>query len=144
MFHKAVDGGATDRRAEAFTAELDALLAFYAPDVVCHPAPGWVPEELCHGHAGIRRLAGVWSESVTAPALEFHDVRDLGDRMLVLARLTGRELTTRRPIERPFALLNSDLREDGTVGEVRFFLGWAEALAEAGLAEPAPAPGSAR
>src|SRR2546429_686647 len=52
-----------DAGAAAFNAGIEALLVFYAPDVVCYPAPGWVAEKVCHGHEGIRRLSSVWAGS---------------------------------------------------------------------------------
>jgi SnoaL-like domain len=118
---------------EAFNAEIEALLVFYAPDVVCHPARGWVGETVCHGHEGIRRLSAVWSEHVVDAALQVHDVRDLHERIVVLAELTGRTRDSGVQIRQPFGVVNSDLREDGKVGEVRFFLSWGEALRCVGL-----------
>ena len=59
--------------------------------------------------------------------LSVHEVLDLGDRVLVLAELTGSERDTGDPISQPFGAVNSDLRDGGKVGEVRFFLSWQEA-----------------
>ena len=126
-------GGAADRRIEAYNAAINALLVFYAPDVVCHPAPGWVGDELCYGHDGIRMLSAVGAQGVSEPTIAVDSVRDLNERMLVLARLTGRDPVSGARVEQQFALLNSDLREDLRVGEVHFFLGWDEGLAAAGL-----------
>jgi hypothetical protein len=134
MLTKTVDRGATDRRIDAYQGAIDALLVFYAPDVLCHPAPGWVEEERCHGHEGIRRLSAVWADGVTDPMVEIHQVRDLGERVLVLARLTGRDSVSAAEVEQRFGLVNSDLRADGTVGEVRFFLHWEDVLRAVGLA----------
>ncbi len=125
----------TRRSGEAFNAEIEALLVFYASDVVCYPAPGWVEETVCHGHDGIRRLSAVWSEHLDEVALEVHEVRDLHDRLLVLAELTGRRTNAGARISQPFGIVNSDLRADGKVGEVRFFLSWREALEAVGLGE---------
>jgi hypothetical protein len=119
--------------ADAFEAALESFLGFYAPDVVCYPAPGWIEQTVCHGHAGIRRLGAVWTSSVEDVALEIHDVRDLHERLLVLARLTGRAKDSHLPISQEFGAVNSHLRADGRVGEVHFFLSWQEALEAAGL-----------
>jgi hypothetical protein len=118
---------------EAFTAGIEALLVFYASDVVCYPAPGWVDAATCHGHDGFRQLSAVWSENVDDPALEVHEVRDLHDRLLILAEFTGRSRDSGMPLRQPFAVINSDLRDDGKVGQARFFLSWQEARKVAGL-----------
>jgi hypothetical protein len=116
-----------DRRAVAFTAGIEALLSFYAPDVVCYPAEGWVPEPVCHGHDGIRRLSGMWVANVDGATLNVHEIRDLSERVLVLAELTGQARGSGEPISQPFGIVNSDLRDGGLVGEARFFLSWQEA-----------------
>jgi hypothetical protein len=118
-----------------FTAGIESLLVFYAPDVICYPAPGWVDATVCHGHDGFRRLSSVWSEQVDDPGLEVHEVRDMQDRLLVLAEFTGRTKDSGVALRQPFAVINSDLRDDGKVGEARFFLSWQEARQAAGLEE---------
>ena len=122
-----------DRQTQAFQATIDSFLAFYAPDVVCYPAPGWVEEEVCHGHDGLRRLSAVWSANVTDVALEIHDVRDLRERLVILAELNGRDRASGMPLSQRFGAVNSRLGADGKVGEVRFFLSWSEALDAVGL-----------
>jgi ketosteroid isomerase-like protein len=124
-----------DESAEAFNAGIEALLVLYASDVVCYPAPGWVQDTVCHGHDGFRQLSAVWSERVDQPALQVHEVRDMRDRLLILAEFSGRARDTGMPVHQRFGVINSDLRDDGKVGEVRFFLDWQEARRAAGLAE---------
>jgi hypothetical protein len=120
-------GRTKDRRSGALEDEIEALLQLYAPDVVCYPAAGWVPEEVCYGHDGIRMLSRTWSAAVREPALHVHEVRDLRERLVILAELTGRAPDTGEPISQEFGVVNADLREDGKVGEARFFLSWDEA-----------------
>ena len=48
-----------DRGVDTFNVEIEAFLVFYAPDVVCYPAPGWVEDVACRGHDGIRKLSAV-------------------------------------------------------------------------------------
>jgi hypothetical protein len=122
-----------DRHTQAFEAAIESFMAFYAPDVVCYPAPGWVEEDVCHGHEGLRRLSAVWSANFKDIALEIHDVRDLHERLVILARLTGRDRSSGVRLTQSFGAVNSRLRSDGRVGEVRFFLSWDEALQAAGL-----------
>lgn len=114
--------------ADSFDAAIESLLMIYAEDVVCYPAEGWVEEQVCHGHEGIRRLAGVWSQNTDDVTMQIHDVRDLKQRILVLAEFAGRDRDSGEPVTVPFGVLNSDLRADGKVGEARFFLGWDAAL----------------
>jgi SnoaL-like domain len=121
--------------AQAFNAGIDALLALYAPDVVCYPAPGWVDATVCRGHDGFRELSAVWGDKVDHPALEVHEVRDMGERLLILAEFIGIAKDSGAPVRQPFGVINSDLREDGKVGEARFFLSW-EAAREAAEAGP--------
>jgi len=120
-------------KSEAFDAALETLLAFYALDVVIYPAPGWVPDAVCRGHDGMRQLGAVWTENVVDATLEVHEIRDLHDRLLILAEFTGRSKDSGAPISQPFGVVNSDLRDNGTVGEVRFFLGWQQAIEAVGL-----------
>jgi len=121
------------RHSEAFEGAIESFLSFYADDVVCYPAPGWIDEEVCHGHDGLRRLSAVWSANFDEIAVEVHDVRDLHERLVILARFTGRAKGSDVRVSQPFGAINSRLRDDGKVGEVRFFLSWDEALQAAGL-----------
>jgi hypothetical protein len=120
-------GKSKDRRADAFGAGIEALLTFYAADVVSYPAKGWVSEDVCHGHDGIRRLSRTWTENVIDPALDVHEVRDHSRCMLILAELCGRTRNSGQPVRQPFGIVNSDIRADGKVGRARFFLSWQEA-----------------
>jgi hypothetical protein len=124
-------GKTKDRPAERFRAGIEALLLFYAHDVVCYPAQGWVDDEVCHGHDGIRRLSSTWAANVDDAALEVHEVRDMRTRVMILAELRGRARDTGEVVSQPFAVVNSDLRPDGRVGEARFFMSWQEAHAAA-------------
>jgi ketosteroid isomerase-like protein len=124
----------TRKTNEAFDAGIEALLLLYAADVVCYPAPGWVQDAVVHGHDGIRTLSAVWSENFDDVAMEVHEVRDLQQRLVILAEFTGRARDTGAPIRQPFGVVNSHIDREGKVGEVRFFLSWREALEAVGLA----------
>jgi hypothetical protein len=120
-------GRTKDRRQGALDDGIETLLQLYAPDVVCYQAAGWVPDDVCHGHEGIRMLSETWSAAVDEPALHVHEVRDLHERVVILAELTGRARDSGEPVSQAFGVVNSDLRDDGKVGEARFFLSWQEA-----------------
>ena len=55
------------------------------------------------------------------------------DRILILAQFTGRSRDSGEPIRQTFAAVNSDLRPDGKVGEVRFFFSREDALKAVGI-----------
>src|SRR6476469_9487994 len=99
--------GATDaHRAQPLNAEMEALLKFYAPDVVCYPDPGWVEYDVCHGHDGMRALIGRWVVKVDNFGLKVHEVRDMQQRMLVLAEFTGTVKGSGVPASQPFGIVN--------------------------------------
>jgi hypothetical protein len=130
------DVEAKDPHAEVFNAGIEALLVFYAPDLICYPATGWVEgDAVCYGHDGFRKLGAVWTENVDEVAFEVDDVRDLHDRVLILATFTGRTRDAGLPVRQRFGVINSDIRADGKVGEARFFLTWEEAREAVGLAD---------
>jgi hypothetical protein len=112
---------------------MEALLKFYAPDVVCYPDPGWTEEEVCHGHDGMRRLIGQWTAKVDNFGLKVHEVRDMQERMLVLAEFTGTLKGSGAPAHQPFGIVNSSLGPDGKVRVAHFFLRWEDARRAAGV-----------
>lgn len=111
----------------------EAMLPFFPPDVVWYPGPGWVEDTEHHGHDGVRRMAAVWTDNFDDLALSPCEMRDLGDRVLVLAEANARIKTTGAAIRQPYAMVYSDFRE-GKIGEVRFYLTWEEGLDRCGLA----------
>jgi hypothetical protein len=66
--------------------------------------------------------------------LELHDIRSVGDRVLVLAEFIGRAEGSGVPIRQEAAHVLSDFR-DGMIGEDRTFLSWDAGLKAVGLAE---------
>lgn len=125
--------GIDEHRAETLDAEMEALLKFYAPDVICYPAPGWVDYAVCRGHDGMRRLIARWTTKVDNFGLAVHEVRDLGQRMLVLAEFTGTLKVGGAPARQRFGIVNSSLDASGKVGVAHFFLSWEDARRAAGF-----------
>jgi ketosteroid isomerase-like protein len=80
------------RSVEAFNRhDLDGYLAICHPDVEGHAISEGAEGDAYRGHAGVRR----WWENIELTFgdslhAEYSDVRDLGDRLLALGRLTGR------------------------------------------------------
>jgi ketosteroid isomerase-like protein len=120
---------------EAFNAAgADAALASFAPDAVMYAFAEWPGPDEYRGHDGLRRLMEEWTENFDAFAFEVREVREAGDKVLVLCEIVGRIKGTRVPIRQPVATLYSDFR-DGRIGEGRNFLRWREGLEAAGLRE---------
>jgi ketosteroid isomerase-like protein len=120
---------------DAFAAGgFEAMLPFFPDDVVWYPAPGWVEDTEHLGHDGVRRMAAVWTDNFDDLALTPCDMRDLGDRVLVLAESNAQIKDTGVPIRQPYAMVYSDFR-DGKIGAVHFYFTWQEALELYGLAE---------
>ena len=66
--------------------------------------------------------------------LEVREVREVGDKVLVLAETVGRIKGSGVPIRQPFGAVYWDFR-NGQIGEGRNFLTWREAIKAAGLSE---------
>jgi len=128
MARKARAGHERPEHVDAFSAQIGALTAFYSDDVVCYPAAGWLAgDPVCHGHDGFRKLAAVWGDTITDAALRVHDLRDRGDRVVILAEFTGRSKDGGAPVHQRFGVVNADRCPDGRFGEVRFYLTWQQA-----------------
>jgi ketosteroid isomerase-like protein len=120
---------------EAFGAGgVEAVLDSFDPDVVLHTFPEWPGPSDYRGHDGIRALLAEWTENFDDFEIEVHEVRAVGDRVLVLAETVGRIRGSRVPIRQPFGAIWRDFR-NGQVGRGRNFLTWREALEAAGLSE---------
>jgi hypothetical protein len=65
-------------------------VGFYAPDVVFYFDPEWLEDAVYRGHDGMRKSEAIWVDNFDDVAWEVHEMRDLGDRVLVLAEMTGR------------------------------------------------------
>jgi ketosteroid isomerase-like protein len=116
------------------TGGIEAVMPFYAADVVFYFDPEWVEDAAYRGHDGIRRAEAVWAENFDDFAWAVQEIRDLEDRVLVLAAMTGRAKGSGVPVRQPTGLVGSGFR-DGTIGEVRSFNSWQRALEAVGLRE---------
>jgi|ERR1700730_11790450 len=121
------------RSVDAFNRrDLDALLDLATPDCVMFSQLLDATADF-QGREGLERFYGMLSDSWE----EFHSVieeyRDLGDRVLMLGRNTGRGKGSGVTIDAPTATIY-DFRE-GKISLIRLFLDQAEALRAAGLSE---------
>jgi ketosteroid isomerase-like protein len=118
---------------EAFkSGGMESVLPFYAPDVVCYPISEWLEDPVYRGHDGALKLTA-WTDNFDDVAFEAHEIRDVQERVVVLAELTGQIKDSGVPIRQAFGVVYSDFR-DGTTGEVRYFLSWQQALEAVGQA----------
>jgi ketosteroid isomerase-like protein len=117
------------------TRGIDAMLSFLPEDVVWYPFPEW-PDgaEARIGHDAVRDLMAAWTDSFDEWTTDAQEVRDLGDRVLVLGAISGRSKGSGVSIRQPFGYVLSDFR-NGQFGEAHFFLTWKQALEAAGLRE---------
>ena len=132
----------SQENAEIVRASLDALAAggveamvpYFAADVVIRPFPEWVEENEYHGHDGLRAIVGVWTANFDDFELAIQEVREVGDRVLVLGETTGRIKGSGVPIRQPLGMVWSGFR-NGKIGDQRNFLTWQQALEAVGLRE---------
>jgi ketosteroid isomerase-like protein len=120
---------------EAFAAGgVQAALTSFAPDVVLYAFPEWPGPSEYRGHDGMRALMAEWTENFDDFEMEVCEVREVGERVLVLAETVGRIKGSGVSIRQPFGAIYWDFR-NGQIGETRNFLTWREALEAAGLRE---------
>jgi ketosteroid isomerase-like protein len=118
---------------QAFAAGgVEAALPFLAPNGALYPFPEWPGPSEYRGRDGLRRLLAEWTENFDDFEFESHEIRAVGDRVLVLAEMVGRIKGSGVPIRQPLGAIYGDFR-DGEIGEGRFFNTWREALKAAGL-----------
>jgi ketosteroid isomerase-like protein len=110
----------------------EAMMPLFSDEVVWYAAPGWLEDLEYRGHDGTRKLTSFWAENINDFSLVARDIRDLQDRVLVLVELTGRTKEGDIPLHQLSAMVYSRFH-GGTIGEVRFYITWQDALAAVGL-----------
>jgi ketosteroid isomerase-like protein len=117
------------------TSGVDAILPFCPEDVVWYPFPEWPDGAYARtGHDGVREIMDTWTKNFDEWTSAVEEIRDLGDRVLVLGEIAGRTKGSGVPIRQQAAWVCSGFR-GGQIGEVHFFLTWKEALEAVGLSE---------
>jgi ketosteroid isomerase-like protein len=113
--------------------DLDGLAELSTPDAEWVTSMGAIEAETFRGREGaeryIARLGEAWEEFQTVA----DDLRDLGDRVLMLGRVEGRGKGSGVPIDMPLGQI-FDFR-DGKVCRIRSYLDPADALKAMGLKE---------
>jgi hypothetical protein len=82
----------------------------------------------------LRRILVEWTENFDDFEFEIHEIRAVGDRVLLLAELVGTIKGSGVPVRQPLGAIWRDFRDE-QLGEGRFFMTWREALEAAGLSE---------
>ena len=111
---------------------IEPLLAFLPEDVVWYLPSNWVEEHEYRGHEGVRRVMAIWLENFDGYSADPVELREAGDDVVGLIRLSGRIKSSRTVVEQRLGAVYSDIR-DGQVHRASFFLSWEEALEAAGL-----------
>ncbi|HEX4187775.1 MAG TPA: nuclear transport factor 2 family protein [Solirubrobacteraceae bacterium] len=112
----------------------DALVEYATPDCVFYPDPGWMEENEYRGRDAFIAFNKTQSDAFGNFTVEVHDIRAVGDRVLVLAEFIGRAEGSGVPIRQKAAHVLSGFR-DGMIGEDRTFLSWDAGLKAVGLEE---------
>ena len=110
----------------------EAGLPFCADDVILYPVAEWAEDPAYYGHGGVRRMIAIWTHPFEGFAWDVHEIREVDERVLVRTEMTGRIKGSVAPIRERYSIVFSDFR-NGTIGQVRFFQTWQEALEAVGL-----------
>ena len=114
---------------------IEGLVDVVAEDTVTYAFPGWVGKSKQVGPDGLRAMLAEWNEAFTEYEMELSETREAGDRVVALAVQRGITKEAGVPISARIGAVYSDFRENGMIGEVRYFPSWEEALEAAGLEE---------
>ncbi len=112
---------------------IEGLVDVVAEDTVTYAFPGWVGKSKQVGPDGLRAMLAEWNEAFTEYEMELSETREAGDRVVALAVQRGITKEAGVPISARIGAVYSDFRENGMIGEVRYFPSWEEALEAAGL-----------
>ena len=114
---------------------VEALIEYATPDCVFYPDPSWMEQREYRGRDGVLAFHKTQTEAFGDDfAPEVHEIRPVGDRVLVRTEVVGRARGSGVPIRQEAAHVFADFR-DGMIGEDRTFLSWDAALKAVGLAE---------
>jgi uncharacterized protein len=104
------------------------------PEGRMYPAPDFPGSDVYVGREEMGAFIREWTSTFDDLRWELEQLIDLGDRVVVLARMVGKSRTTGTAIDWPFGGVFADFR-DGTFAEARFFMDQKGALEAVGLSE---------
>ncbi len=102
----------------------------FRADLVVHPFPEWIEQPTYRGHDGLRAIMAVWTESFDEFQIVPSELRELGDRAVMLGETTGRIKGV--SIRQPIGVAYADFRDE-QIGEFSNFLSWRQALEAVGI-----------
>jgi ketosteroid isomerase-like protein len=105
---------------------IEAVLPFYTPDVVWYAASEWPDDSAYRGRDANRTQDAVWHASFEDYGWELHEIREVQDRVLVLAEMTGRTRDTSMVVRQQVGLLAGFRGEQ--IAEIKTFNTWQEAV----------------
>ena len=119
---------------EAFNdGDVDGLTAIMAPECRIVPLRAALEDTAYSGPDAAREFWAATMEAWSAVHLDIADFRDLGDRVLVLGRLTARARGTEAEVETQAAWIARF--DNGRATEIRTYASQSEALEAVGLRE---------
>lgn len=111
---------------------VEATFPMFADDMRWYTFPEAIGAAVYEGHEGQIELLREMDEMVDGFEFERVELRDAGDRVVMLAEMRGTIRGSNTPISQRIGVTYGDFR-DGKVGEVRTHQTWSEALEAAGL-----------
>ena len=112
---------------------IEGVVDVAADDTVAYAFPGWVGKSKQVGPDGLRAMLAEWEEAFTEYDMELSETRDAGDRVVALIVQRGITKEAGVSISAQIGAVYCDFRENGQVGEVRFYPSWDHALQAGGL-----------
>ena len=112
---------------------IEGLTAVVDEDSVVYAFPGWVGKSKQVGPDGLRAMLAEWEEAFTEYEMELVEVHETGDRVVALVVQRGVTKEAEVAIVQRIGAVYSDFRENGAIGEVRWFPSWDQALEAGGL-----------
>ena len=104
------------------------------PEARVYPAADFPGPDLYVGREEITAFVQEWTSTFDDLSWKVEQLIDLGDQVVVLARMTGKSRTTGASVDWPFGGLFGDFR-DGMFAETRYFMDQESALEAVGLSE---------
>lgn len=102
------------------------------PEARMYPAPDFPGPDVYVGREDIVTFVREWTSTFDDLRWQLEQLIDLGDRVVVLARMIGRSRTTGTAIDWPFGGVFGDFR-DGRFADARYFMDQNAALEAVGL-----------
>jgi ketosteroid isomerase-like protein len=111
---------------------VEGVIPFYTEEAIIYSIPEWPDDPEYHGHDGVRKLTGQWTDNFDDFGLDLRELHDGGATVVALFELTGQTKGSGIPMRMEIGAVFSGFR-DGRVARQRLFSSWKLALEAAGL-----------